>query len=358
MFIDSAQIDVKAGDGGRGCVAFRREKYVPHGGPSGGDGGKGGNVYLQSTFHLNTLLPFRFKRSFHAGRGQHGMGSNCHGKNGEDLVLEVPVGSIVYLKDSSTVLYDFQHENERFLIASGGRGGRGNARFATSTQQAPRIAEDGEAGEEISLRIELKLLADLGLLGFPNAGKSTLISAISAARPKIADYPFTTLTPHLGVVDCGKAGSFVVADIPGLIVGAHEGKGLGDRFLRHVERTRLLAHLVDVSGATEGDPVERLEAINRELALYDAGLARKKQVVIATKIDALEDAGALERLKSYCRRRRLPFLAISAVTRQGIPEFRRLVLKKLLATPKPGLEKGSTPPAATPLPEDHVREPE
>ena len=345
MFIDSAQLTVKAGDGGRGCVAFRREKYVPHGGPSGGDGGKGGDIYLRSTCHLNNLLPFRYKRFYHARRGEHGTGSNCHGKNGEDLVIQVPLGSIIFFEESQTPLFDFQRENEQFLVAVGGRGGRGNARFASSTQQAPRFAEDGEPGEEVSLHIELKLLADLGLIGFPNSGKSTLISSISAAKPKIADYPFTTLIPHLGVVDCRGDRSFIVADIPGLIIGAHEGKGLGDHFLRHVERTRLLAHLVDVAAGAEGDPVERLEAINHELALYDASLARKEQIVVATKIDAMESAEQLEKLKTYCRRKRLAFLALSAVTNQGLVEFKRLVEKKLFRKPGGKSEAIKTTPS-------------
>ncbi len=329
MFIDSARILIKAGAGGNGCVAFRREKHVPRGGPNGGDGGKGGDVYFQSSSHINNLLPFQYKRFFHAQRGEHGQGSNCHGKTGQDLIIAIPVGSLVYREGSSVPLHDFQTEGELFLAAAGGRGGRGNARFASSTQQAPRYAEKGGECEEIAIRIELKLLADVGLVGFPNAGKSTLISVISSAKPKIADYPFTTLTPHLGVVDCGGERSFVVADIPGLIVGAHQGKGLGDRFLRHVERTRLLAHLIDVSDAEESDPIERLEAIRNELKQYDTGMAGKPQIVLASKVDALGSQERLDNLKGWCRRKRIPFLAISAVTGQGIKELLRLVGKKL-----------------------------
>jgi GTPase len=329
MFIDSARISIKAGDGGRGCVAFRREKYVPRGGPSGGDGGNGGSVYFESSSQINTLLQFQFNRIFKAGRGEHGMGSNCHGRRGDDLVIRIPVGSIVSLEGGSRPLKEFLISGERVLMAQGGYGGRGNARFATSTMQAPRIAEDGSPGEEFHLVIELKLIADVGLVGFPNAGKSTLLSVISAARPKIADYPFTTLEPYLGVVSLNEERGFVVADIPGLIEGAHSGRGLGDRFLKHIERTRLLVHLVDVSESSTEDPVARMKAIRRELELYSHALAEKPQIVVATKLDALSTGEQLKRLQSYCKRRKLVFAAISAVTGKGVKELLELVAAQL-----------------------------
>ena len=271
MFIDEAKIWVKAGDGGNGCVAFRREKYVPRGGPSGGDGGDGGDVVLESTEHLNTLLPFRYNREFRGERGHHGEGSNCHGREGEDTVIRVPVGTIVYEEESSERLFDFTAAGQRFLVARCGRGGRGNARFASSTNRAPRRADPGGTGEERRLRLELKLLADVGLVGFPNAGKSTLISRLSAAHPKIADYPFTTLEPCLGVVAVGEEESFVLADIPGLIEGAHQGHGLGTRFLRHIERTRLLVHLIEVSD-TGRDPAEDFRVVRNELGQFSPAL--------------------------------------------------------------------------------------
>src|SRR5947209_12294688 len=275
MFIDEARISVKAGDGGNGCVAFRREKFVPRGGPSGGDGGRGGDVYMESSERHNTLVHFRFNPEYKAERGRHGEGSNKSGREGDDIVLKVPVGTILYDDASSERLHDFSRADERIVIARGGRGGRGNARFATSTHQAPREHELGRAGEERSFRLELKLLADVGLVGYPNAGKSTLISRISAAKPKIADYPFTTLEPNLGVVTVGEEPhqeSFVVADVPGLIEGAHTGSGLGVQFLRHIERTRLLAHLVDVSDASgREDAVEDFKVISKELASFGNG---------------------------------------------------------------------------------------
>jgi len=289
MFVDEAKIRVKAGDGGNGCVAFRREKFVPRGGPSGGDGGGGGDVIMESSERHNTLVHFRFNPEYKAERGRHGEGSNCTGREGETVVLKVPVGTIVYDELSGELVHDFTGPDEHVIIARGGRGGRGNARFATSTHQAPRECEQGFPGEERVLRLELKLLADVGLVGYPNAGKSTLISRISAARPKIADYPFTTLQPNLGVVVVGEPAdeiSFVVADIPGLIEGASEGAGLGTQFLRHIERTRLLVHLVDVSDASgRPDPVADYEVITRELATFGAGLDSKPTVVVASKID-------------------------------------------------------------------------
>ncbi len=319
MFIDYAKIHVKAGDGGTGCVAFRREKYVPKGGPSGGDGGKGGDVYLIATKSLNTLMDFKFKKIFKAQRGKHGEGSNRTGKSGEDLYIKVPVGTIV--KDASTgeIIGDLIEDGQKILVAKGGKGGRGNARFATSTHQTPREFEYGEEGEEKDLILELKLLADVALVGYPNAGKSTLISRISAAKPKIADYPFTTLNPHLGVVKVDEFTSFVVADIPGLIEGAHMGHGLGDKFLRHIERCKIIAHLVDLS--IEGNSIERFEKIEEELKLYSEKLHNKPRIVLGTKIDAVSSPEEAEKLKNYCLDKNLPFLEISSVNGTGLKEF-------------------------------------
>src|SRR5436853_373034 len=294
MFIDEAKIRVKAGDGGNGCLAFRREKFVPRGGPSGGDGGKGGDIIMESSERHNTLVHFRFNPEYKAQRGRHGEGSNRTGREGVDITLKVPVGTILYDADTGEKVWDFSHSDERIVIAHGGRGGRGNARFATSTHQAPREHEEGRPGEERVFRLELKLLADVGLVGYPNVGKSTLISRISAARPKIADYPFTTLEPNLGVVALGERGdpdttSFVVADIPGLIEGAHSGAGLGTQFLRHIERTRILVHLIDVSDSSgRPDPVDDFDVIMRELESFGAGLEEKPMIVPASKIDALQ----------------------------------------------------------------------
>ncbi len=324
MFIDEATIRVKAGNGGNGCMAFRREKFVPRGGPSGGDGGKGGDVIMESSERHNTLVHFRFNPEYKAERGRHGEGSNRTGRDGADVVLKVPVGTIVYDEQTGERVHDFSAPNERLVIARGGRGGRGNARFATSTHQAPRECEPGRPGEERTLRLELKLLADVGLVGFPNVGKSTLIARISAARPKIADYPFTTLEPNLGVVAVGeepKLISFVVADIPGLIEGAHAGAGLGTQFLRHIERTRLLVHLVDVSGASgRPDPVKDFQVIMNELTSYGAGLEGKPMIVVASKIDAAEK-DKLARLKRYCKQQKLELYPISAVTGEGVEKL-------------------------------------
>ncbi len=322
MFIDEAVIYVKAGDGGNGCLAFRREKYVPRGGPSGGDGGHGGDITLVSSEHYNTLLHFRFNPEYKAQRGRHGEGSNRTGHHGTSMEVPVPVGTVVFDADTGEQVHDFVTAGGRFLVARGGRGGRGNARFATSTHQAPTEHEPGHPGEERRLRLELKLLADVGLVGFPNAGKSTLISRISAARPKIADYPFTTLEPHLGVVALNDQRTFVVADIPGLIEGAHEGHGLGIRFLRHVERTRLLLHLVDVSEATGRDPVRDFEVVTAELASFSEELARKPVIVVATKLDAAQDPERLESLKRMAVEKDLAFYPISSVTGQGLEELK------------------------------------
>ncbi len=324
MFVDEAKIRVAAGDGGNGCMAFRREKFVPRGGPSGGDGGKGGDVVMEASEKHNTLVHFRFNPEYKAQRGRHGEGSNCTGARGEDVVLKVPVGTLVYDEETGELVHDFSQPNERIIIARGGRGGRGNQHFATSTHQAPREHEPGRPGEQRSLRLELKLLADVGLLGYPNVGKSTLISRISAARPKIADYPFTTLQPNLGVVALGEMPnivSYVVADIPGLIEGASEGAGLGMRFLRHVERTRLLVHLVDVSDASgRPDPVQDFEVIMHELANFGAELEQKPMIVVASKID-VANPEKLETLRKFAAKNRLPFYEISAVTGKGIPEL-------------------------------------
>jgi len=339
VFVDEARIYVKAGDGGRGCVAFRREKFVPRGGPSGGDGGSGGNIALVSTSNENTLLRFRFNREFRAESGRHGQGSNCHGKTGADTVLDVPVGTLVYDDDTGELLFDFSAPGQKFLAARAGRGGRGNQHFAKPWHQAPREFEDGQPGQERRLRLELRLLADVGLVGLPNAGKSTLISRISAARPKIADYPFTTLEPHLGVVSVddprpGTGRSFVVADLPGLIEGAHEGAGLGTRFLRHIERTRLLAHLVDISGATPGDPVHDFEVVRHELAAASSSLAEKPFLVVATKLDAATDRTALEALRAHCLVHAYPFHAISAVSGEGVQMLVHALASALDALPR------------------------
>ena len=303
MFVDEVDILVEAGHGGAGCMSFRREKFIPRGGPDGGDGGKGGSVYAVASPHVNTLVSFRFNREFHARRGGHGEGSNRTGKDAPDIELEVPVGTLIYQKpedpaDAPVLIGDLVEAGQRVLLAQGGIGGRGNARFVSSTNRAPRRCEEGIPGETKQLQLHLKLLADVGLVGFPNAGKSTLISRISAARPKIAAYPFTTLVPNLGVVSLSGNRSFVVADVPGLIEGAHEGKGLGDRFLKHLDRTKVLVHLVDVSGESGRDPIEDFETIQRELAAFSADLAAKPQIVAATKMDAVGDAGRGRRARS------------------------------------------------------------
>jgi GTP-binding protein len=326
MFVDEVDIHVSAGHGGRGCLSFRREKFVPRGGPSGGDGGPGGSVYIVADPNLNTLLNYRFQKKFAAGRGAHGEGSNRTGRTGEDIELKVPVGTVVYecTPDDVLQLADLTTPGERVLVARGGLGGRGNAQFASATNRAPRRVEPGLPGEERDLRLHLKLLADVGLVGFPNAGKSTLISRISAARPKIADYPFTTLSPNLGVVSLSDDRSFVVADVPGLIEGAHAGHGLGHRFLSHLERTKVLVHLVDLSSATGRDPVEDFTVISRELALFpgrDASgerLADKPLIVAANKIDALDDADRLARLERHLQSAGIPLYPVSAATGEGI----------------------------------------
>lgn len=328
QFVDYVKILVKAGDGGRGCVSFRREKYVPRGGPNGGDGGKGGHIILRAQRELNTLLDLRYQRLYKAKRGQHGMGKDMHGKDGDDLIIPVPVGTVVKDEQTGEVLGDLDTEGKELIAAKGGKGGLGNAHFATPTRQAPTYAQPGLEGEEKTLIIELKLIADVGLIGLPNAGKSTLISVISAAKPKIADYPFTTLTPNLGVVKMGDFRSFVVADIPGLIEGAHRGIGLGFQFLRHVERTSLLLHLVDISEMSSGDPVDNLTTINRELELHSSALIEKPRMVVATKLD-VADKNKLDRLSDYCKNNNIDFFAISAATGKGVKELIRIISFRL-----------------------------
>jgi GTP-binding protein len=302
-------------------LAFRREKFVPRGGPSGGDGGKGGDVVLVASEHYNTLLHFRFNPEHSAERGRHGEGSNRTGKDGEGVELPVPVGTVVFNADTGEQLFDFTAAGQAFTVATGGRGGRGNARFATSTHQAPTEHEEGKTGDEVKLRLELKLLADVGLVGYPNAGKSTLISRLSAAKPKIADYPFTTLQPNLGVVQAGTH-TFVLADVPGLIEGAHEGHGLGTQFLRHIERTRLLVHMVDVSEASGRDPEADFEVILGELAKFNSDLLRKPMVVVATKIDICQDPSRIEAVRAKAAKHGLPFYTLSSVTGKGLEELR------------------------------------
>jgi GTP-binding protein len=352
VFVDEVDIHVAAGHGGRGAMSFRREKFVPRGGPTGGDGGPGGSVYVVARANLNTLLNFRFQKEFAAGRGGHGEGSNRTGRKGTDIELEVPIGTVVYEKqDGDAVeIADLTGDGQRVLLAKGGLGGRGNAHFATSTNRAPRRAEPGLPGEEKDLRLHLKLLADVGLVGYPNAGKSTLISRISAARPKIADYPFTTLTPHLGVVGLSNERTFVVADVPGLIEGAHAGHGLGHRFLSHLERTKVLVHVVDVSGASGRDPVEDFAVITRELELFPARdasgerLRDKPVIVAANKIDALDDPARLARLRTHLQPRGIELYAVSAATGEGIAPLLEGVWKELDRRTSQHLAKSAATP--------------
>jgi GTP-binding protein len=317
-FVDEVKIKVVAGDGGRGCVSFRREKFVPRGGPNGGDGGDGGDVVAVADPQLTTLLDLRYQKLYKAGRGEHGMGKDQHGRRGEDRIIKVPVGTIIRDASSGELLGDLKIAGERLVIARGGKGGKGNAHFVSSTNRGPRYAQAGMPGVERELEIELRLLADVGIIGLPNAGKSTLIAAISAVRPKIADYPFTTLVPNLGVVGYGDAKSFVVADIPGLIEGAHEGQGLGDKFLRHVTRTRLLIHLLDGSKIAEQDPLSGWRTINRELELFDPELIDKPQFVVANKMDLPETREKVKLLLKSLPRRFQPLYTISAVTGEGV----------------------------------------
>lgn len=349
MFIDEAKIRIKAGDGGNGCMAFRREKFVPRGGPSGGDGGHGGDILMTSTLSHNTLVHFRFNPEHKSERGEHGMGSNMTGHSGEPLLLEVPVGTLVYDEDTGELIHDFTRPNQTVIVARGGRGGRGNQHFATSTHQAPREHELGRPGEERHLRLELRLLADAGLVGYPNVGKSTLISRLSAARPKIANYAFTTLQPNLGVVKVGEAPheqSFTIADLPGLIEGAHLGAGLGIQFLRHIERTSVIVHLVDVSDASaRPDPVEDFKVITAELASFDPALAKRPTILVASKAD-VANPDKLKKLTTYAKRRKMPIYPISAVTGEGIDAL-KYAIAKAVAEHRPAV-------SLEPAPEDEA----
>ncbi len=331
-FIDEVRIEVQAGHGGRGCMSFRREKFVPRGGPDGGDGGAGGDVIAVADPQLATLLDLRYQRLYRAGRGVHGKGKDQHGKRGAEMVIPVPVGTTIRDAESGELLADLSAPGERVVIARGGKGGRGNARFVSSTNRSPRKVQPGLPGEERRLDVELRLLADVGIIGLPNAGKSTLISVISAARPKIADYPFTTLVPNLGVVSYGESKSFVVADIPGLIEGAHRGEGLGHKFLKHVSRTSVLIHLLDAAGVREEDPLADWRAINRELELFDPELAAKPQIVVANKIDLPEAREAAALLKEKFAAMSIPFHAISAATHEGLRELTFSIARKLEET--------------------------
>lgn len=324
-FIDEAKIYVKAGDGGRGCISFRREKYIPKGGPDGGDGGKGGEVSIVADDGLTSLLDFRYKKNYMAERGEHGQGSNCTGKSGQDIIIRVPVGTIIKDAETGEAIDDLTKADQRIVIAKGGRGGKGNAFFTTSTRQAPKFAQPGEKGEERWLHLELKLLADVGIIGFPNAGKSTLISHISAAKPKVADYPFTTLQPHLGVVRFGEHQDFVIADIPGLIEGAHMGKGLGIKFLKHIERTSLFVHLIDISPQTERDPIKDFETINKELKAFNPDMAKRPQIIVLNKIDVTEARESLTKLLKFFKANGLTFFSISAATGEGLDKLVKYV---------------------------------
>ena len=335
-FVDKVKIEVKAGDGGNGCVAFRREKYVPRGGPSGGDGGKGGDVIFVADPNMKTLLDFKYKKRLEAERGQHGSGNKKAGRSGKDLIVKVPVGTVIKDAKTGKIIADLTQPGQKVVVAKGGKGGRGNAAFASPTCQAPDWAEEGEKGEEKVLELELKLIADVGLVGMPNAGKSTFLSVVTKAKPKIADYPFTTLTPNLGVASIDGY-SFVIADIPGLIEGASQGKGLGLEFLRHVERCKILLHLVDISDYE--DPIEKVEKINKELEKYSPKLAKKKQILVATKLDALWDENRLEKLREYAKKKAIPFFAISSVTKKGIEDLLRYVRNILLNEDKKEKDK-------------------
>ncbi len=328
MFIDQVRIFIKAGDGGNGCVSFRREKYVPRGGPSGGDGGDGGNVILQARGQLTTLLDLKYQQHYRVKRASHGQGKDRHGRNSPHMIIGVPRGTLVREAETMEILADLTREGQEVVVARGGKGGRGNAAFATSVRRAPRWAEEGKPGQERWLNLELKLMADVGLVGLPNAGKSTLLSRISSARPKVADYPFTTLTPHLGAVACGEGRNFVVADIPGLIEGASGGKGLGIRFLRHIERTAFLLFLVDITESAVEDPVKDLEMLRREVSGYSQVLIERPFAVVATKLDVKGKGSRLKSLRIYCRQKKVDFLEISAVTGEGIQQFVRYLWRK------------------------------
>lgn len=329
MFVDTARIVVQAGGGGRGCVSFRREKHVPRGGPNGGDGGDGGSISIEASRSYRTLIDQRYQQLYRAERGEHGRGKGQHGAAGRDLIIKVPLGTVIRDADTGEILADLVEEGQRALVAKGGKGGRGNARFATPTRQAPRIAEPGTPGEARTILLELKLIADVGLVGLPNAGKSSLLAAFSAARPKIAAYPFTTISPNLGVVDVPPFGGFVVADIPGLIEGAAAGAGLGIRFLRHIERTRLLVHVVDVS-ESGGDPVASLTTVEQELAAYDPALLRLPRIAAGNKVD-LPHAEGLSRLQALCASRGIRLVPVSALTGEGVPALVEEIVTALRA---------------------------
>lgn len=337
MFTDYVKISAKAGNGGNGAISFRREKYVAAGGPDGGDGGKGGDVYFEVDPDSNTLIDFRYHKKFKAENGKNGEGSHKYGKSGEDLYIKVPIGTIVRDAETNKVLADLSHKGQKELILAGGRGGKGNSHFATSTRQAPRFAQDGENGEEKELILELKLLADVGLIGFPNVGKSTFLSRTTSATPKIADYHFTTLEPNLGVVKTDYGDSFVIADIPGIIEGASEGTGLGLQFLRHIERTRLLLHIIDVSGSEGRNPVQDFYTINEELKKYSEKLSKRKQIIVANKIDAMQDENLYKELEKVAKENKMEIYKISAATGEGISELIKHVSDVLKTLPKEDL---------------------
>lgn len=329
MFIDHAKILVRSGNGGNGGCSFRREKFVPHGGPDGGDGGNGGSVVATASTRVTTLLDLKYRRHYEAESGAPGQKANRHGRTGADVTITVPVGTVIRHAETNELLADLVAPEQRVIVAKGGKGGKGNARFATSTNRAPRTFEEGTPGEEWHLDLELKLLADVGLVGFPNAGKSTLISTLSAARPEIADYPFTTLQPHLGVVPMGEYDSFVMADIPGLIQGAHRGKGLGHQFLRHIQRTRFLLYLIDVSDWTMDDPVNTLRVLREELSAFDRTLGQRAFAVVGTKIDTQGNGQRRREIEGYCRDQQMTFFPISSATREGLDTLRTFLVQRL-----------------------------
>lgn len=329
MFIDHAKIFVRSGNGGNGGCSFRREKFVPHGGPDGGDGGNGGSVVATASTRVTTLLDLKYRRHYEAESGAPGQKANRHGRTGANVTITVPVGTVIRCADTNELLADLVTPEQRVIVAKGGKGGKGNARFATSTNRAPRTFEEGTPGEELHLDLELKLLADVGLVGFPNAGKSTLISTLSAARPEIADYPFTTLQPHLGVVPMGEYDSFVMADVPGLIQGAHRGKGLGHQFLKHIQRTRFLLYLIDVSDWTTDDPVNTLRVLQEELSAFDLTLGKRAFAVVGTKIDAQGNGQRRQEIERYCRDQQMAFFPISAATREGLDTLRTFMVQRL-----------------------------
>ena len=329
MFIDHAKILARSGNGGNGGCSFRREKFVPHGGPDGGDGGNGGSVVATASTRVTTLLDLKYRRHYEAESGAPGQKANRHGRTGADVTITVPVGTVIRHAETNELLADLVTPEQRVIVARGGKGGKGNARFATSTNRAPRTFEEGTPGEELHLDLELKLLADVGLVGFPNAGKSTLISTLSAARPEIADYPFTTLQPHLGVVPMGEYDSFVMADIPGLIEGAHKGKGLGHQFLKHIQRTRFLLYLIDVSDWTTDDPVNTLRMLQEELSAFDRTLGKRAFAVVGTKIDVQGNGQHRKEIERYCRDRQMTFFPVSSATREGLDILRTFMVQRL-----------------------------